>query len=276
MSLNEGMLPRQPLDPTTYLEELEWRGRGVLGTPNLDRSKAFRYREDGPALQGALRERIAVGEKLSVLDIGVGNMEEPLSYLAHLYVEAAQQGRSLADVVDVELVEVRPREQIAMDASLGINMFDQPIAPRDDVRDAFVQQGHEFVFRPEIVELLAQTMDNPDKAHFATPVETVMDSATTTYDVVACNNVLQHMGGVEGYATPLKDKGRPESDYQEYYRQVSRILESVKPGGTLIMHTDGINVTDTKGMLTEQILNKVKLFSEFEKSDRGIFRRLPI
>lgn len=266
---------------------------------SLDRSKIFRYPKDANALRAEARERVDRERPITMLIVGVGNGEEPLSYLSALRSELHSTGGTLQRSVDMHLVDIRPHEDINVQYGLGQvaggvlgkaflsavpgaagRMV--PAEPPKGMDDAFTlnADGKEYVFHEDIRGAFEAAMADPERAHFRMPVENFVarEPATMRFDIVACNNVLQHLGGIEGYASPFKnpatDPNEDSPDYSRYIQTVRGILDRVAPGGLLIMHTDGATPGDTKGLATQTALDLLPEFTEqFETLQRGVFRR---
>ncbi len=249
-----------PLSKDLYKFELELAG---TGRAKLDRSKIDRYAQDAPAMREAYLAR-RENQPLSVLEIGVGNMQEPVSYLRAIEQESREEEVALRDAVDLEIVEIRSRSDL--------DLSHAGIEPSLDLSGRARRLEKE-----EIREYIKELVDNPEKSHFNTSIEEYLqESADKRYQVVACNNVLQHMGGIEGYKSPFKNKDATEEDLKMYYSVVEGIVNKVEPGGLLIIHTDGSDGDqfDVKsGKAPEHILKKIPIFAEFDKVAEGIFRR---
>lgn len=259
----------------------------------IDRSKFFRYPQDLTVIESEAERILQTPWKLEMLEIGVGNLEESVSYVGAVGRAAAKQGKSLEDALTVSMVELRERADVRARYSLG-KMPTQgvglaflsekqkqstslkPIPPPPGTEDLFTlsSQSGEYEFRSDIRNVVSEAMNNLTRSSFGTSVEEFLTQNNRRYDIVACNNVLQHMGGIEGYDSPYKNPGKPMEAYTLYVKHVLRLLESVRPGGVLILHTDGANMSDTKGRATATVVHLIEGFSEqFEEIGSGIFRR---
>lgn len=273
-----------------YLRQLKERGEATVSAA-LDRSKFFRFRKDFEILNAELEE-IFAGEnkKFNFLDIGVGNMEEPLSFLSNIEHIASKKNLKLEDICDFEMVDIRHKEEIEMKVGLGKrvelgaflteeqkgNKEKKPVMPPSGYEDFFdfSEEDGEYQFKEEVQTYLRDKIKDRSKSHLGLPVENFLqDNPLGKYDFVACNNVLQHLGGIEGYRSPIKDRGMPQEEYKKYFDVVAKILESVKPGGVIFMHTP-IDMTDNKGRGTADIVENLPIFKDnFEQVAVGVFKR---
>ena len=274
-------------DTRSYLRELELGGGRM--SP-LDRSKFYRYRQDIEELRKFAREHEGDSEPLSLAIIGCGNGEEPLSYLSALTAELPP-GKNLNDRVRLHIIEVRPKEDISVQYGWGkvskggvsplfLEGQEVPLIPRQppkDLRQAFQldESKGEYVFRDDIQSVMEKTMHDPQRGHFETPIENhLADYPNQMYAVVACNNVLQHLGAGKEYPTPYRNPDLQPEAYARFTEVVRGILQCVQPGGLLILHTDGANIMDAKGHASEKALQLVPEFdSEFTEVATGVFRR---
>lgn len=280
--------------PEEYRQKVEER-TAILS--RLDRSMFFRYPKDMDIIESETDRVIAEGRRVTVLEIGIGNLEEPLSYLGCASRAAKRHGKSLNEAVDLTVVEMRQASEINPKIGLGKSAFSSkggvgmaflpqelqktvrmlPVEPSPATKDLFEfsAEDQEYRFRSDIREVLSETLNNPHRAKMGMPVEQFLTVDAGEYDIVACNNVLQHMGGVEGYASPYRNPGKDPTEYSVYIRNVQRLLERVRPGGILVMHTDGSSSTDLKGMATHKATDLIPEFKkQFEEIQFGIYRKL--
>ncbi|MBI4272889.1 hypothetical protein HY621_03485 [Candidatus Uhrbacteria bacterium] len=268
---------------------------------NLDRSKFFRYPQDTETLQKEISKIVDAGGKAKILEIGIGNLEEPLSYLGAIYPTLKDKGRSLQNSVDFAMIELRSRSDVSLaNKGLGKTYKDPvsgvkvgaaflkphemsayqaiPLEPQKDLKSAFQfsPASGEYEFHPDIISFLETNLNDPLHGHFDTALENYLGSQQQDrFDIVTCNNVLQHLGGKEAYPTPLKNRYMSKEQMQTFYDVVNSVLDRVKPGGLLIMHTDGNDPGDAKGLLTDKILKYIGLYKkEFRKEGDGLYRRL--
>ncbi len=277
----------QITDTQAYLQNLS-KGGSVLS--KLDRSAYFRYPQDAEALRALMREHVKLSERLSVQIIGVGNGEEPLSYLAALSSELPPE-TPLSDHIDLRLIEVRPRDEVQVRYGWGkvgkggigtaFLASDSPVPlvarkPPKEYAASFEYDAavDEYRFRPDIQSTLERAMNDAERSHFATPVENdIAAHPEEQHHVIACNNVLQHLGA-GGYPTPYRNAGLPPEQYARFAEVLRGIIRRVVPGGLLVMHTDGASMTDTKGRATKKATELLPEFaSQFTEIASGIFRK---
>lgn len=258
-------------DVSEYRRSLIAAGENSLAA-SLDRSEYFRHKKDFELFADEVKKARQEGRKISMLDVGVGNLQEPISYLAAVFSESA--GKKIDDLVDLEIVEIRDRESLKEKYSLGKQMFspDKPVQPKM-YKDSFVLVEGQYVPQPEIKEYLEQRLSDQTKSHFGTAIENFSRAAKTQYDVVSCNNVLQHLGGTEGYWSPFKNAS--QNNFERYYEEVRRIMHLVKEGGIIFLHTPAPgNQLDTKSKGTSVILKNIpELSEEFDEVVPGVYRR---
>lgn len=226
----------------------------------MDRSEFFRYPKDSDIIKSLIREAFLRGEKCNSLIIGVGNMEEPLSFLALAQQVANGEGKSLEELIDLEIVEIRPLDQIQPEYGLGkiygggagiskaflteetlAQYQERPRLPNPEYADIFAynDQSQEYQFSDEIIAFLQKITADEAKGHFGTAVEDFVLEDRLQHDLVVCNNVFQHIGGISQYKSPFRDRGLPTEQYATFLSVVRGVLGKVKPGGTLISHTEG-------------------------------------
>jgi len=253
----------------------------------LERSQFFRYPNDMNTIASFVEERIQTGEKINLLEIGVGNMEELSSYLAAIKKVADKYGRNLKDLVNTELVELRAKGSVIPNFGLGkvmgvfINSDPElskkapPVKPPEDYKTSFYLDEDEGVnkFAPEIQAYIEGLVSDDTKAHFGRSIEDHLAIGQGQSDVVACNNVLQYLGGMgHTYQNPF-NKGPEGADLTKFKKVVRDIAKMVKEGGLLIMHVD-VKGGDRKGRGAENVLESIEGFtSAFDKVGPGIYRR---
>jgi len=262
---NQSPIPK----PIEYLTSLRKAGENTRGNiANLDRSEFFRHEKDYVFFIKLVSDAIKNGKPFKFLEIGVGNMEEPVSFLATAHTNS--EGVKLEDLVDMEIVELEKKENRSANYRLGKNLFfDHPIKPPKACESSFSLINGEYEASNEIKEYLLRRIDDESKTHFNTPIENFAESTNIKYDVVACNNVLQHLGGQEYYENPLKNNN---GDYTRYYNELLKILNLLKEGGIIFIHT-ALSPTNKDGG-AEKVLTQLPNFSDdFEKLAPGIYRK---
>lgn len=268
--------PKEPLDfikePSIYLRALEDAGARSGGIAHLDRSEFFRHRKDFQTFARIVEKHNRDDGPLKLLVIGVGNMEEPISLLA-VAQEKLGDGK-LDEDIDMEIVEIRSRNEVSPRYRLGRQLFmAAPVQPQC-CPDSFVLVDGEYEPVPEIKDYLTRATENDARAHFGTPVENYTRTNPGQFDVVCCNNVIQHLGGIEGYSSPYKSVPG-EQTHARYYQELSRILNLVKVGGVIFLHAPSPgDKFDTKSKGTRIILAEVPTFNEeFEEIMPAVYRR---
>jgi len=268
-----------------YLAELEYKPVQA----QLDRSKVFRYEKDIPLLRAEAARVVESKQPLNITLIGIGNMEEPYSYAAVLQEQGALVGAKFI------MVDIRPMSKIRPVVSLGrtyesptgiklggafldqeqrAQMKPVPLAPKPTWPQNFEinQQTGEYEFNHEARRFVDQSLSDATSSHLETAVEDYTEDASlvATSDVVSCNNVLQHIGGLTTYENPIRQQAAgkvPETkNYNEFSRQATKIALLTKPGGLLMLHTDG----STSSVLERYI---PVLQTAFDKVGESTYRR---
>lgn len=263
----------------------------------LDRSDIFRYEKHFAIFEKNLRARLEAGTlPVRMLVIGVGNMQEPMSYLAVAQKISLETGKPLSDIVQMDTIDVRPKEEVESNlndrhknyfglgknqgglgmafASAASDLRNAPLTPNKPKKGrehAFKLSGKsgEYEFVESIQAYVRELIADEKRARFSTPVE---NAEIQEYDEVSCNNVLQHMGGPGAYPSPFKNKDEPPEAYARYYAEVEKILRRVKVGGTIFIGTDGLS---TNGGESEEHLQKIPYYNEcFEQVRTGVHKRV--
>ena len=210
-------------------------------TGRIDRSEFFRHRSDYPILktyvEGRFLESPANSQApIRALGVGVGHLEEPLSILATREQLARElQARSFSVVPDgllsLDLVDSRSREEIKPKYSLGVSygsgnvaiggafldeaqkraMSARPCKPHY-VRDfpaAFELKDGEYRFTEPVINAARRALE---AGRLSTPIQTLLREEGRPYDIIFCNNVIQHLGNegeqvAEDLTTKLLRKG---------------------------------------------------------------------
>ena len=278
-----------------YLQELKVKSDNA----QLERSNIFRYPKDNAVLSQEFSEAVQEGRRENVLIIGIGNLEEPLSYMAMAERAGRTQGKPISEIADLTMVDIRPAEEVApkyglgkiYESSTGIKLggafmteqtkgqfTEKARTPEAEYEDVFVYNeiSGEYEFNDQIKEFVSQNVQNPEKTHFNTPIESyTAKHPNDQYDIVACNNVLQHLGGVSQYKSPFREIGLPPESYQDYLNVVKGVVNKVKEGGTLIIHTGGstkeLSPMEENG---DEVLSWIPEFNDqFEQVQKGVYRR---
>lgn len=243
----------------------------------LERSDFFRYPEDAKVIEGFVSEKILAGEKVGLLEIGVGNFQELSSYLAAIKKVADLNGKTLQDCVSTEIVELKDKESVNTKFSFGKSWLTKAaIKPPENYPKSFYFDEAEGVnkFTPDIQEYVIGTISNPGLAHFSTSVEDYLAHSEKQVDIVACNNVLQYLGAMGlSYNNPTSGGKIEGFDYTSFDKVLADIAKRVKEGGLLIMHVDSKG-GDKRGEKAEPLLKSLEGFSlNFKKIAPGVFQR---
>jgi chemotaxis methyl-accepting protein methylase len=238
----------------------------------IDRSEFFRHRSDFDILRGYLNERI--GLSTNVLCVGVGHLEEPLSIAAVGKQVLSDNGSDakLSERLSLDFVESRPIEEISPNYSLGFSygavggafvdrdaiakLPKTPISPGyvKDFPAAFELRDGQYHFDNEVVAVVQEWMKN---GKFSTKLQNFLHEHSSTYDVVFCNNVIQHLGAnggrvAEGLTKKLLDKN-----------------------GLVFLHIAGSS-TDTNSVLgTSNLIRNNPRFSHLKRIGPAVYKRIP-
>lgn len=156
--------------------------------------------------------------KISILNVGVANSQEPLSILAS--VASINKNKQLVDVVDYNCVDLQPK--ISDNIFKRKHVFYEGDYPKF-AKDSFIVQGYgNCVIKPEIENYLLDVYNNPQKSKWNTPIENYSAQCKAEkYDLILCNNVLEYVQ--DPYTTlynlikMLKSKGSLIIDDYELY-----------------------------------------------------------
>ena len=136
-------------------------------------------------------------KKRNMLIIGVGNSQEPFSYLAT--IKCALRGRPLKKNVDLYTVDLqsKPKKIKLFDDSF----YDLPYRPEYS-EESFVldvkedKRGPKLHYRvdDEILDLVERSYNNPKKSKWDTRIQDVIqDYPDEMFDIVSANNVLPYI-----------------------------------------------------------------------------------
>lgn len=275
----------------TIKDVIEKQPKNTTSKIKLEYSTFFRYPKDTEIISSFIEKKILAGDRTSLLEIGVGNLQELFSYLAAIKKMADLHNKTLEECLGVEIVELCKKESINMEFSLkkpyGIfrnkNLFEnsQSIKPPKEYASSFYfdEKDGVYKFSFDIQEYVNKIISNKNTAHFSTSIEDYLIHSKNQTDIVACNNVLQYLGGFGViYSNPLNkdglfNKDTENIDITKFQQIVKGIIKRVKDGGLLIMHVD-TKKGDIEGSGAEAILNSLEGFLlNFTKISSGIYQR---
>lgn len=237
----------------------------------IDRSKFFRHKSD----YGILRTYLEQAEGLTTaLVIGVGNLEEPLSILATGAETAKTSRRSLGDLLKLDLVELRPLEEISPIYSLGegygpernpvggifLTEEQKRTLPRHPLKPSFVNdyptgfelKDGEYRFSQEVIEHVQEAIQ---RGKFSTRVQDFIRETTAQYPVIFFNHIITHLGS-EGE--------------QVAYDLTKKIL---REDGIIFMHSSG-DIGDSKGIGgTARMVENNPKFTHLQRIGPAVYRK---
>lgn len=267
----------------TITEEIEKRPLPNRAGCILERSSIFRYPKDLEALVSQSEKKIEAGEKIDLLEIGVGNMQELCSYLAAIKKVSDANGKELVDCLNTTIVELRPREEISPNFNLGKQLGfllseeqkkNAPaIKPPKDYVESFDydKDTGTYKFSEDIREYIMNKINDQETAKFSTAIESYLETNSKEYDIVACNSVLPYLGAFgELYPNPLVNW---DDQFSEFLSVLKKILKAVRKDGILIIHVDKKS-GDTNGVGAQRVLELVPNFSaDFTEIGPAIYRK---
>ncbi|MBM3247019.1 hypothetical protein FJZ17_00550 [Candidatus Pacearchaeota archaeon] len=238
----------------------------------IDRSNFFRHKSDYSILRNYLEQTKGL---TTALVIGIGNLEEPLSILATGAETAKTSRRSLGDLLKLDLVELRPFEEISPIYSLGegygpernplggifLTEEQKRTLPRHPLKPSFVNdyptgfelKDGEYRFSQEVIEHVQEAIQ---RGKFSTRVQDFIRETTAQYPVIFFNHVITHLGS-EGEKVA--------------YDLTTRTL---KDGGIIFMHSSG-DIGDSRGVIgTTKIVKDNPRFAHLQRVGPAVYRRI--
>lgn len=181
-----------------------------------------------------------------MLIIGIGNSQEPFSYLAS--IKGILKERPLKDNLNLNVVDLQSKPTLQkLKQSAFSDLFDYEVYPRF-AKSSFVKESYSDWLTPkkqkeeynphlfidlmrkpkvkatsdrvndEIFDFLRETYDNPQKARWDSRVQDVIkEYPDRNFDVISANNVLPYI-----------------VSENEYMETLSNIVRTIKPNGYFI------------------------------------------
>lgn len=259
------------INPDHYKEIM--KDQEVLGPGyELERSQFFRHKYQYEIFDNELDKKLKEKDQVNFLTIGIGNLEEPLSFLSVAEKHAQEQEQNIQDILDLKMVDIRDKDEIKTEKNLGKDAFGNIREPDQAYKKSFdiIKTGKnkgEYQFNDNITTYISKKFNDPNKTKLNTPVEEFLNEhGNKKYDFVACNNVLQWLG--YNYDNPLKSgaENKKEKNFQEFYQNIKKITDLVEPNGLLFIELPKSNML--------KIINKVPEFKDkFEKIKKFTYRR---
>lgn len=171
---------------------------------------------------------------LRVFNIGIAEGQEPLTHITSAYNLIKGTDRSISNVLDLTMTDI---------------LKETPISPR------VVKKAE-----PEAVEYLKTLYRNPERTHFETPFEDIVQKMLQQgkrQDVVLFNNVIQHVNFKDEKAT---------------YASIGDLIKLVEKDGIFCFTCDVLHHQNIKEHFDTVIeMLKQAGFTEIEK---GIFKKI--
>ncbi len=138
-----------------------------------------------------------ISEKKSMLIAGIGESQEPFSYLA--VIKNLLKDKPLAEYLDLYIVDLqsKPDNKKLFEQSY-CNEFRPRYVQSSFIRDEGEKYGikHPLYYRvkDEIFEFLKETYNNPEKSHWDTRIQEFMPKIKPeTFDIISINNTLGYI-----------------------------------------------------------------------------------
>lgn len=184
-------------------------GQGEIRGSNLFRRSTGIYgfqSRDFENVETAIKSTIARIVKPKILIVGVGSGEEPLSFLA--VVKSCIKNEALSEKLDLHCVDLQP--QIGNWTLDGFSEGMQfPLFARDSFEKYSDAKGELYRIKPEILNYLKETFENPKKSKWDTSIEEFSAQCpSATYDIISMNNVLGYIKEPQARIQTLLDLKR--------------------------------------------------------------------
>lgn len=254
-------------------------------------SRKFRYLSLLSTVKNLVENNLQEGRKSKFLVVGLGSdCEEVYDYSFYSLQAFKHTGRSLADAIDVEMLDYRPRQEFNR-VYLEPILIEHSNDPRSKLYlpswvSSSLLTHHTYnssTYPIDVLEFVADTKDNKSKFHHSTPIEDyAANYKGEGYDFLSINNVLQYPGiNVEDdhddrpdrfkFVNPFKlQQVKYPRRYVEYREFLENILKMVKPGGFISCQ---LEANDQKKILNDQ-LELIDFFKdEFVEVQDGLYKR---
>lgn len=187
----------------------------------------------------ALKMSINSEQPTKMLIVGVGEAQEPFSYLAVL--KDLQQDKSLDEIVDLNCVDIQP--QMSNQELRQYACLEKAETPKFALKS--FEQTNEGLYKVKenFIEYLQRTFNDKSKTHWNTSVnEYTANCPREKYNLISMNHVLMY----------IEDKSIKE-------KIINDVAKIMKPGG--------IFITDT-------LISEYEGLKNFKEIVAGIFQRL--
>lgn len=208
----------------------------------------FRFPEMNLIYKEHLLKLSLNGKKPEILVIGVGQGQEPLSWLSFFY----RDDKKLDELVELSTMDILARDEFVLQQYMRreSSIFNRHHAGSEEFKKVFDFDGKKGLFRikDELIDHLNRVLDSNNSKWKSSIVDLTSDKQ---YDLVTCNRVLMHLG----------------AEVQE--TAVQNLVRSVRPGGILMLDPPGNN----ESCADHSLVMDTGLFTEISK---GVFRKTQI
>lgn len=133
-------------------------------------------------------------DKTRLLVIGVAHGQEPLSVLSVFNAIGVKRGSSLKDVVDLNLIDIKPELSPAeLQYSVHAWLMDYLFPGENFVSESLAANGKMLEVKDSVRDYLLEVMADPTKAKMGTAIQTYIPPAPDVYDVIVYNNTHGHV-----------------------------------------------------------------------------------
>ena len=257
-----------------------------LERKNIKLSAFYRFPEATTAVAQVLEERFNTDQSpIKTLNVGVGNGQEPMTYLTVIDAIARKHQKPLKDCVDLNLVEYLGASQIVSYPYLGYatykdtgssvhgtGEFAQPPASVAGSFDRTADQGYRV--KPHIEAVFTDALRSDTKALCGVGIDDVAgcDDRSAAYmgtpmfeqqyDLITCNRVLPYINGY-----PFKHAAIGEM-----------LLNQVAPGGVLVIDPRpdreyGEADAETHSVMKLVFTRNKTLAEQFTEIKPGVYQR---
>lgn len=255
-------------------------------------SRKFRYQSLSLPVKNMVYNNLQEGRKSKFLVVGLGtNCEEVYDYAFYSLQAFKNTDRKLADAIDIEMVDYRPKHEFNRDY-LDPVLIEHSTDTRSTLYlpswlSSSLLTHHtynSYTYPIDILEFVADTTEDKSKFHHSTPIEKfAANYQGEGFDFLSINNVLQYPGiNPEDYYDNRPEKFKfvnpfklPQVKYPqryvEYREFLENILKMVKPGGFISCK---LEANDQKKILNDQLALIDFFNNEFVEVQDGLYKRI--
>lgn len=189
-----------------------------------------------------------IKQPIKMLIVGIGDSQEPFSYLA--VIKNIIKYQNLSSILDLNIVDLQSKpsnDKLLMD-SFYEDINEPKFVPQSFVYDYSPRREYEFFPRcyrvnDEIFSFLKNTYNNPQKSKWETRIQDAVNDYNKTFDIISINNTL-------GYI--------PDKEKNETVKQMNNILNSkgIFITDPYFHHLKNANIEDDYSYIYDGIFQK--------------------